>query len=131
MINTTEELTMPRDTRTTTGPIGISYTTAQLNTLLNNFSQGKIIRKADIDLIISYYSDFTSHVHNLTDVVSKKTFGNTGSGSSSTDTTNNPSDLNAVPGLPAANSTITAAKHNEIATAVNTTAGHYHGWTDN
>lgn len=117
-------------TETSSNAGGITYSTAQIDTLLTSFEAGDIITKAAVDTLLDYYNDITDHNHTVVDLAASKTFGNTGSGSSATDTVD-PASLTATPADPSTNSTITAGKHNDIRAAVNSLRGHVHSWTDN
>jgi len=117
-------------TETSSNAGGITYTTAQIDTLLASFEAGDIITKAAVDILLDYYNDITDHNHTVVDSVNAKTFGNTGSGSSTTDTVD-AAVLNAVPADPGVSTTVTASKHNEIRNAVNSLRGHVHNWEDN
>ena len=117
-------------TETSSNAGGITYTTAQIDTLLASFDAGDIITKAAVDILLDYYNDITDHNHTVTDLINAKTFGNTGGGSSTTDTVDAAS-LSATPTDPGTNSTITASKHNELRNAVNSLRGHVHNWEDN
>lgn len=122
---------MPTSTKNTGGASGIGFSDSQLDDLLSNFESGKLIRRSDVQTLLDYYSDFTTHTHGLTDIYRLKTFGNTGSSKSESDATGNPTNLSGVPGDPASGSLITASKHNEVRNAINSTRGHVHQWTDN
>jgi len=122
---------MPQETKNTANPTGIGFSTAQMDTLLSKFTTGQIIRRSDVQLMLDYYADFRTHTHSLTDISRLKTFGNTGSSSSASDATGNPTNLNGTPGDPAVNSLVTASKHNEIRNALNSIRAHIHQWTDN
>lgn len=109
---------------------GISYSTANIDTLLASFEAGDIITKAAVDTLLDYYADITDHNHTVVDLINAKTFGNTGGGSETTDTVDAAS-LSAIPTDPGTSSTITASKHNELRNAVNSLRGHVHNWEDN
>lgn len=117
-------------TETSSNANGITYSTAEIDTLLASFEAGDIITKAAVDTLLDYYNDITDHNHTVADLINSKTFGNTGSGSSTTDTVDAAS-LTSTPADPGTNSTVTASKHNELRNAVNSLRGHVHSWTDN
>ena len=117
-------------TATSSNAGGISYSTANIDTLLASFEAGDIITKAAVDTLLDYYADITDHNHTVVDLINAKTFGNTGAGSETTDTVDAAS-LSAIPTDPGTNSTITASKHNELRNAVNSLRGHVHNWEDN
>ena len=117
-------------TETSSNAAGITYTTADIDTLLNSFDAGDLITRSAIQTLLDYYDDITDHNHTVVDSVNAKTFGNTGSGSSTTDTVD-AAVLNAVPADPGVSTTVTASKHNEIRNAVNSLRGHVHNWEDN
>lgn len=117
-------------TETSSNAGGISYSTAQIDTLLTSFEAGDIITRSAVQTLLDYYADITDHNHTVVDLAASKTFGNTGSGSEATDTVDAAS-LTATPADPSTNSTITAGKHNDIRNAVNSLRGHVHSWTDN
>jgi hypothetical protein len=117
-------------TGTSSDTSNITYSTANIDTLLNSFDAGDIITKAAVDTLLDYYADITDHQHTVVDLVNDKTFGNTGSSNNTTDTVDAAS-LSAIPADPGSGSTVTAAKHNEIRNAVNSLRGHVHSWTDN
>ena len=110
---------------------GISYSTAQIDTLLNSFDAGDIITKAAVDTLLDYYADITDHTHTVVDRSTEKTFGNTGGTSDTTDTVTTSASLSATPADPGTNSVISASTHNAIRNAVNSLRGHVHSWTDN
>jgi len=120
---------MATDTRDSGDASGVNYSAANINTLLTQFEAGDIITKSAIDTLLDYYTDMTTHTHEVTDFTTKATFGNTGSNSSTTENTDNPT-IAAVPADPGTNSTITASKHNEIRNAVNNVRTHVHNWND-
>lgn len=123
---------MPQDTKNTNNAGGISYSTANIDSLLNSFDAGDIITKSAVDTLLDYYADIRDHNHVLNDVAVVDNFGNTaGNQSSSADETVAQASLTATPADPGANSTITASKHNAIRNAVNSLRGHVHSWTDN
>ena len=122
---------MAQRTVTSSGTSGISYSTAQIDTLLNSFDAGDIITKAAVDTLLDYYADITDHTHTVVDRSTEKTFGNTGSTSDTTDTVTTSASLSATPADPGTNSVVTASKHNAIRNAVNSLRGHVHSWTDN
>lgn len=117
-------------TETSSNAGGISYSTANIDSLLNSFDAGDIITRSAIQTLLDYYDDITDHNHTVVDLINNKTFGNTGSSSSTTDTVDAAS-LNSVPTDPGTGSTVTASKHNEIRNAINSLRGHVHSWTDN
>lgn len=122
---------MAQRTRDSSGTSGITYSTAQIDTLLNSFDAGDIITKAAVDTLLDYYADITDHQHTVVDRSTEKTFGNTGSTSDTTDTVTTSASLSATPADPGTNSVISASKHNAIRNAVNSLRGHVHSWTDN
>ena len=124
---------MAQDTRNSSDAQSISYTTAQIDTLLTSFEEGDIITKAAVDTLLNYYADIYDHDHDVTDFAVKDTFGNTAGDQTSSTTGENTQDaaLNAIPPDPGSASTITASKHNEIRNAVNSLRGHVHVWNDN
>lgn len=123
---------MPQDTKNSSDALNVSYTTANIDTLLNSFDAGDIITKAAVDTLLDYYADITDHDHTVNDVAVVDNFGNlAGNQSSSANETVADASLTAVPADPGANSTITASKHNAIRNAVNSLRGHVHSWTDN
>lgn len=123
---------MPTDTRNTTDAQSISYSTANIDTLLASFEAGDIITKAAVDTLLDYYADITDHDHDVDDYNVKDTFGNTAGNQTSVNSGENVNDatLNAIPVDPGTSSTITASKHNEIRNAVNSLRGHTHTWDD-
>lgn len=120
---------MPQRTVTSSDTSGISYSTAQIDTLLTSFEAGDIITKAAVDTLIDYFADVRDHRHTVNDEIKRKTFGNTGSSNSTNDTVAQ-ATLNAVPSDPGTNSVIDASTHNTIRNAVNSLRGHVHSWTD-
>ena len=123
---------MPQDTETTGAASGINYSEAQMNDLLAKFTTGQVIFAADIQTLLTYYSDFQTHDHAVTDTQVVDNFGNlAGDQSKSTDrTTSNPNGTLALPANPTAGTTFTAVKHNEIRNALNSLRGHTHTWDD-
>ena len=117
-------------TETSSNAGGITYSTAQIDTLLTSFEAGDIITRAAVQTLLDYYADITDHNHTVVDLAASKTFGNTGGSASATDTVDAAS-LTATPTDPGVNSTITACKHNAIRNAVNSLRGHVHNWEDN
>lgn len=123
---------MPQDEKTTGNAKGISYSTANIDSLLNSFDAGDIITKSAVDTLLDYYADIRDHDHGITDIAVKDNFGNTdGDQSSSASEDVDTASLNATPADPGTNSTITASKHNAIRNAVNSLRGHVHNWNDN
>jgi hypothetical protein len=116
-------------TETSSNANGISYSTAQIDTLLASFEAGDIITRSAVQTLLDYYADITDHNHTVVDLIRSKTFGNTGSGSETTDTVA-AAALNSTPTDPGTGSTVTASKHNQIRNAVNSLRGHVHSWTD-
>ena len=117
-------------TETSSNANNITYSEANIDTLLASFEAGDIITKAAVDILLDYYADITDHTHTVVDLINSKTFGNTGGSSETTDTVDAAS-LTATPTDPGTNSTVTASKHNEIRNAVNSLRGHVHNWEDN
>jgi len=124
---------MAQDTRDTTDAQSITYSTANIDALLNSFDAGDIITKAAVDALLDYYADIHDHDHDVDDYATKDTFGNLAGDQTSVNSGENTqaASLNSIPGDPGTNSTITAAKHNEIRNAVNSLRGHVHVWDDN
>lgn len=117
-------------TETSSNANSVTYTTAEIDTLLNSFDAGDLITRSAIQSLLDYFGDIHDHNHTVVDLAASKTFGNTGAGSSATDTTV-VGNLLGIPTDPATNSTVTAAKHNDIRNAINSLRGHVHTWTDN
>jgi len=117
-------------TETSSNAGNISYSTADIDTLLNSFDAGDLITRSAVQTLLDYYDDITDHNHTVVDLINSKTFGNTGSSSQTTDTVDAAS-LTSTPADPGVNSTVTASIHNTIRNAVNSLRGHVHNWEDN
>ena len=117
-------------TGTSGGVDGMTYTTAQIDTLLGSFEAGDLITKAAVDTLLDYYDDTRDHTHAIQDWISDKTFGNTGGNDKPAETLSASTGLNATPSDPGTNSVVTASVHNSIRNAVNSLRGHVHSWDD-
>lgn len=122
-------------TETSSNANGISYSTAQIDSLLNSFEAGDIITRSAVQTLLDYYADIRDHTHTVNDLARSKTFGNTGESSSADDTVDPATGfglgtINGTPSDPGVGSTVTASYHNTLRSAANSLRTHFHEWFD-
>ncbi len=102
---------------------------ASLRTAIN---AGNTIFASDINRVATLINNMNGHYHTYDDAYQLATFGNTGDRGNYYEDKNTgaPDAVNSVTTDTAANSSITATRHNELATAINTLRSHYHEIND-
>ena len=101
---------------------------AEIASLRDAVSAGNTIFANDLNRIATLINNMNGHVHTYDDAYQLATFGNTG------DRTNYVEDKNtngidgvvSAPTDTASNTTITASRHNELRTSINTLFNHIH-----
>lgn len=108
----------------------VSITT--INNLRGSMVAGAIITASDVQTLIGMYNTMIEHFHTYTDRKQEATFGNNGDRNlyeESRDTTN-PTGATGSIGNVTSSTTITAAKHNELAFKSVVLQNHYHQISD-
>lgn len=121
------------DEKTTGGASGINYSVADCDNLLAKFDQGEIIYAADMQTLAELFNDFLSHNHDVTDILQKDTFGNTGGDQTVTndETTSLTKDIIALNDtINRAGTPITAGFHDLLRGRLNSLRTHDHDFDD-
>ena len=112
---------------------GLTWTSSELQSLRIAFlrikiNQGNTIFADDINTLATLINNMNGHYHTYDDAWQLATFGNTGDRGNYYEDKNTagPDQILAAPTDTAANSSITATRHNELANAINTLRSHYH-----
>ena len=106
---------------------------AEIISLRTSVVSGEVVRATDINRIATLINNMNGHYHGTTeDAYQLATFGNTGDRTNyyQTNYTNPPDSVNNVGTSTLADSSITATRHNELATAINNIRSHYHAIDD-
>lgn len=102
---------------------------AEIASLRTTVVSGGTIRATDINRIATLINNMNGHYHitNI-DIWQDATYGNTGDRTQyyQSNSTSYPDSVNNVGTSTAADSSITATRHNELATAINNIRSHYH-----
>lgn len=104
----------------------------ELNSLRTAISGGNTIFANDLNRIGTLINNMNGHYHTYDDAYQLATFGNTGDRTDYYEdkNTNNIDSILSAPTNTAANTSITAARHNELRDALNTLRQHFHGIDD-
>jgi hypothetical protein len=91
-------------------------------------ASGSTIYANDLNRISTLINNLNGHYHNYTDYYQIATYGNTGDRTtySESKNTGGPDSILASPTDTAANTSITAARHNQLKDSINTLKEHYH-----
>jgi hypothetical protein len=114
-------------------PMGVSGNhTAELASLRVAVASDQIIYANDLNRIGAMINNMNGHYHTYTDLYQNATFGNNGDRSAYTESKNTagPDHIVAAPTNTAANTTITASRHNELKDSINAIRYHYHEIND-
>ena len=105
---------------------------AEIASLRGAVSAGNTIFANDLNRIATLINNMNGHVHTYDDAYQLATFGNTGDRNNYYEdkNTNSIDEVVSAPTNTASNTTITASRHNELRTAINILAYHYHGIDD-
>lgn len=106
---------------------------AEIASLRTAISSGSTIFANDLNRVATLINNMNGHYHTYDDAYSLKTYGTAGVGSSSpleTKNTSVPDQVFAAPTDTAANTTITASRHNELKDSINAVRQHYHEIND-
>ena len=105
---------------------------AEIASLRDAVSAGNTIFANDLNRIATLINNMNGHVHTYDDAYQLATFGNTGDRNNYYEdkNTNSIDQVVSAPTNTASNTTITASRHNELRTAINILAYHYHGIDD-
>lgn len=123
----------------TSGGINGGYDVGGSQTIINYLKSvmvaGNKINVSDVNSLISLWNNFNGHTHSISDLYGIYNYGNTNppgyssSGSFENDTSNGP-NLSGDIGAVSSGGTITAAKINELISAMSGQANHSHTWND-
>jgi len=105
---------------------------AEIASLRGAVAAGNTIFANDLNRIATLINNMNGHVHTYDDAYQLATFGNTGDRNNYYEdkNTNSIDQVVSAPTDTASNTTITASRHNELRTAINILAYHYHGIDD-
>jgi hypothetical protein len=99
--------------------------------LRNRIQSNEQIYADDLNSIATLINNMNGHYHTYLDAYSLKTFGNTGAASPlENKNTNSIDSVTTAPTNTAANTNITATRHNELRTSINNLRVHSHGIDD-
>jgi len=104
----------------------------EIASLRTAIDAGNTIFANDINRVATLINNMNGHYHTYDDAYQLATYGNTGDRSNYYEdkNTGTPDAVNNVTTDTASNSSITATRHNELATAINTLRSHYHEIND-
>jgi hypothetical protein len=105
---------------------------AEIASLRGAVSAGNTIFANDLNRIATLINNMNGHVHTYDDAYQLATFGNTGDRNNYyvDKNTNNIDASTSAPTNTASDTTITAARHNELRAAINQLRVHFHGIDD-
>jgi hypothetical protein len=105
---------------------------AEIASLRGSVASGEVVRATDLNRIGTLINNMNGHYHTYDDAWQLATFGNNGDrGQYYEDkNTNNIDAVTTAPVDTAANTSITASRHNQLRDAINTIAYHDHGIND-
>lgn len=109
-----------------TGSAGLA---GEIASLRGSVASNNLIYASDINRIATLINNLNGHYHSYDDAYQLATYGNTGDRGeywTYDKTTSGPDATTAVATNTAADTSITAARHNELANSVNTLREHYH-----
>lgn len=101
---------------------------AEISSLRTAVASGNTIYANDLNRIGTMINDMNGHYHTYTDQYQAATFGNNGDRATYTESKNTggPDSITSSPTDTAANTTITASRHNELKDSINAVRQHYH-----
>ena len=104
----------------------------EIATLRTNIQAGNNIVATDLNRIGTLINNLNGHYHTVQDAYQLATFGNNGDRGNYFETKNTsvPDQVFAAPTDTAANTTITASRHNELKDSINAVRQHYHEIND-
>jgi hypothetical protein len=105
---------------------------AELASLRTAIQSGNTIFANDLNRVATLINNMNGHYHTYDDAYQLATYGNTGDRTNYTESKNTatPDSITSAPTNTAANTTITAARHNELKDAINNIRQHYHEIND-
>ena len=105
---------------------------AEITSLRTAIGSGSIIYANDLNRISTLINNMNGHYHTYTDSYQLATYGNNGDRTNYSESKNTgaPNSITSAPTDTAANTTITAARHNELKDAINNIRNHYHEIND-
>ena len=104
---------------------------SEITSLRSAVDAGNTIFANDLNRIATLINNMNGHVHTYDDAYSLKTFGNTGSSSPlENKNTSGPDQIFSAPTDTAANTNITAERHNQLKDSINAIRSHYHEIND-
>ena len=105
---------------------------AEIASLRTAISSGSTIFANDLNRIGTLINNMNGHYHNYDDAYQLATYGNTGDRTNYTEIkdTGGPDQVFAAPTDTAANTAITASRHNELKDSINAVRHHYHEIND-
>lgn len=127
---------MPQEAKNTAGMSNNSTVQTFVNNTSGKFISGRLVYASDVNQIINGFNNLNNHSHaGIADIRGKDTYGNIGRYGSVTydgtnESTSGPIGMNGDVGVVSTGQTITSAKHNEMANALNSARSHYHTWDD-
>lgn len=129
---------MAQISRTTSGMTGPNSSTIQasIDSLRGSFAAGAVIQASHINSLLAVWRSFNDHYHTVADLAGINDYGNTNpNGYSTTGTFNSSNKATAAmggfePADVSVGDTITAAKHEEIRVAFQSSNDHVHSIDD-
>jgi hypothetical protein len=111
---------------------GSVFSTAEIASIRASIASGQTIYANDLNRIATLINNMNGHYHTYTDDYQLATFGNTGDRTNYSEDkdTNGPDQILAAPTDTAADTSITASRHNELKDSINTLRSHYHEIND-
>ena len=112
--------------------LGSSTQAGEITSLRGTVATGQTVRAQDLNRIATLINNMNGHYHSYSDQYQAATYGNTGDRGtySETKNTNNIDGVVTAPTNTTAGATITASRHQELRTSVNTLYNHVHGIAD-
>ena len=104
----------------------------EIASLRTAISSGSQIFANDLNRIAILINNMNGHYHSYSDAYQLATYGNTGDRTNYTEikNTGTPDSTTSAPTDTAANTAITASRHNELKDAINNIRNHYHSIDD-
>jgi hypothetical protein len=96
----------------------------------SKIAPGEVVDSGPLNQMVNVINAWDDHTHTYTDYSQRRTFGDTGSDVSSSNTTSKHDQDNTSVGAINAGDLITAAKHNAMAGVCNDLRSHHHTITD-
>jgi hypothetical protein len=111
---------------------GAASQAGEITSLRAAIASGSTIYANDLNRISTLINNMNGHYHNYTDIYQLANYGNTGDRTNYFEfkDTSGPDSTITAPTDTAANTAITASRHNELKDSINTLRNHYHSIDD-